>query len=263
MCFNGAMSACFAAFGLLLAVYIRHRTSNTELATAVFFFFTMELLQAVQYIFIANGLDDDVGCGAFINKLLTVLGYLHICLQPYFVHVANERLRRFVPLKSEMIIARRHHYEFLRRLCLVGGFLLFLRFPMAYLPGYDVTKGSAVGEYLRGDRVCTFKTASMYHLGWSLPFADATYVIQGPGLHFFLIFAPYFALPSWGVDGIVHALILFLTGPFAAMLISSDPQEQGSIWCFFSVAQIAIPVFRTRKILLKEWPVPANNVPES
>ena len=51
-----------------------------SLAGGVFFFFTMELLQAVQYYFIADTAESPA-CDNPWNKFLTVLGFLHICLQ--------------------------------------------------------------------------------------------------------------------------------------------------------------------------------------
>ena len=53
----------------------------TVCVQGVFFFFTMELLQGIQYWFIADDINDISNCASIINKILTVLGYAHICLQ--------------------------------------------------------------------------------------------------------------------------------------------------------------------------------------
>ncbi len=45
-------------------------------------------LQAVQYAFIAEDLDSPL-CDNWVNKVLTLAGFLHICLQPYFCHVIS------------------------------------------------------------------------------------------------------------------------------------------------------------------------------
>ena len=113
MCFSMEMSAVFAAIGLAVSWWIYSRTSNTGLASGVFFFFTMELLQALQYFFIAPALDSPI-CETLINKVLTVLGFLHICLQPYFCHVINCSLT-----KNEKYIDR---YGVIKKLCLIGMF---------------------------------------------------------------------------------------------------------------------------------------------
>jgi len=79
MCFSMEMSACFALIGLAASAWIYTKTTNAQLASGVFFFFLMEALQAVQYFFIADNINSPV-CDTEINKILTVLGYLHICL---------------------------------------------------------------------------------------------------------------------------------------------------------------------------------------
>ncbi len=111
MCFSMEMSAAFAALGLFASWWIWSKTSNTQLACGVFFFFTMELLQAIQYVFIAPNIDSPI-CNTIINQVLTIAGFLHICLQPYFCHVINASLT-----KNAQYIDR---YLVIKRLCLIG-----------------------------------------------------------------------------------------------------------------------------------------------
>lgn len=113
MCFSMEMSAAFAAIGLFASWWIWSKTSNTQLASGVFFFFTMELLQSIQYLFIAPNLDSPI-CDTIINQALTIAGFLHICLQPYFCHVINASLTR-----NQKYIDR---YMVIKRLCLIGKF---------------------------------------------------------------------------------------------------------------------------------------------
>jgi hypothetical protein len=80
------MSAAFAAMGLALSFGILIKTKNYQLFLGALFFFSMELLQAIQYLFIAENINSPI-CNTQANKILTLLGYLHICLQPYFCHV--------------------------------------------------------------------------------------------------------------------------------------------------------------------------------
>lgn len=239
------MSAAFAALGLAAAWWVFSRTRNTELAAGIFFFFTMEFLQAIQYYFLADSLESAV-CETTVNKVLTLLGFLHICLQPYFCHVINCSLT-----KSEKY---REKYSVVKRLCLIGGFLLFSRHFLSYVPQLntmDVSDNKST-EWLRGDKLCTFKTNSMVHLGWSVPMADPSYYVPGAGIHSFLMFAPFFALyEKKGM--VIQGLFLFLFGPVTAAFISSNLMEQASIWCFFSIAQIAIMLFLIRETLIVNW----------
>jgi len=233
------MSALFAAVGLFTSWWIWSKTNNRELASGVFFFFAMELLQAIQYIFIAPNIDSPI-CDTTINQVLTVLGYLHICLQPYFCHVINASLTRN---KSYL-----DKYQVIKRLCLIGGGMLFARYLLA--GQWPQTIPSPSTEWLRGDKLCTFK--GNYHLAWSVPMADPTYIIPGAAIHSFLMFAPFFALyEKKGM--IVQAIFLFAFGPYSASLITSNLQEQASIWCFFSIAQIAIMLFCIRETLIINW----------
>jgi len=235
----------FAILGLFTAWWIHNRTDNFELASGVFFFFTMELLQAIQYVFIATGLDDPA-CDTPINKVLTLAGFLHICLQPYFCHVINASLTKSCKYKDR--------YMIIKRLCLIGGFLLFIRYYLSWIPSLntmDVADYKST-EWLRGDSLCTYKTKVMWHLGWSVPMADPSYYVMGAGIHSFLMFAPFFALyEKKGM--ILQGVFLFLFGPVLASLISKNLQEQASIWCFFSIAQISIMLFLIRETLVIHW----------
>jgi len=234
------MSAAFAALGLFTSWYVYSKTSNTGLAAGVFFFFTMELLQAIQYFFIAPSLDSPL-CDNVINQVLTVAGYLHICLQPYFTHVLNASLT-----KNPVYLEK---YTIIKRLCLLGGGMLFTRFLLSYQ--WETTLGDATStEWLRGNKLCTYK--GNYHLAWSVPMADPTYVIPGTAIHSFLMFAPFFALyEKKGM--VIQGIFLFAFGPILAGFITPNLMEQASVWCFFSMAQIAIMLFFIRETLVVNW----------
>ena len=51
MCFTGEMSAGFAALGLFLAWWVNKKTNNKDLVKGILFFFAMEFLQVIQYVF--------------------------------------------------------------------------------------------------------------------------------------------------------------------------------------------------------------------
>jgi hypothetical protein len=105
-------------------------------------------------------------------------------------------------------------------------------------------------EWLRGEKLCTYR--GMYHLAWSIPMADITYLIPGASIHAFCMFAPFFAMyEKKGM--VVQGLFLFLTGPFLAGVISPNLHEQASIWCFFSIAQITIMLWGIREALVTNW----------
>jgi len=239
------MSATFAAIGLFSSWWIYSKTNNTQLASGVFFFFTMEFLQVIQYLFIAPNFDSPI-CEETVNKVLTLLGFLHICMQPYFTHVINASLT-----KNEKYLDR---YVVIKRLCIIGGAMLFARHLISYIPGYstmDFSKNYYEStEWLRGPKLCTFR--GNLHLAWSVPMADPTYVIPGAAIHSFCMFAPFFALyEKKGM--VIQGCFLFLFGPALAGLITPNLMEQASVWCFFSIAQIAIMLFCIRETLITNW----------
>lgn len=236
------MSFSFAAVGLFVSWWIYTKTSNTELASGVFFFFTMEFLQGLQYFVIADD-PNAPECDNIWNKILTVLGYLHICLQPYFCHVINASLTK----------SRDYHlkYSVVKRLCLIGGASLFLRYVIAPWTTITMDIGNTPStEWLRGEKLCTFH--GKFHLAWSVPMADPTYWIPGAAIHSFLMFAPFLALyEKKGM--VIQGAFLWLTGPFLASFITANLMEQASIWCFFSIAQISIMLFLIREKLVLHW----------
>jgi len=199
----------------------------------------MELLQSIQYFFIAPNIESPI-CDTLINQVLTVLGFLHICLQPYFCHVINASLT-----KNATYLDR---YLVIKRLCLIGGGMLFTRFLLANT--WEQTLQGPSTEWLRGEKLCTYR--GNYHLAWSIPMADPTYVIPGAAIHSFMMFAPFFALyEKKGM--VIQGIFLFAFGPYLAGLITPNLMEQASIWCFFSIAQIAIMLFAIRETLIINW----------
>lgn len=97
-----------------------------------------------------------------------------------------------------------------------------------------------------------FRVVGKYHLAWSIPMADPTYVIPGAAIHSFLMFAPFFALyEKKGM--VIQGIFLFAFGPYLAGLITPNLMEQASIWCFFSIAQISIMLFCIRESLIINW----------
>ncbi|KRX07610.1 hypothetical protein PPERSA_11159 [Pseudocohnilembus persalinus] len=249
MCFTQNQSGIFALIGLGLACYVKFNTSNTRLAVGVFWFFLMEFLQYWQYFWIDQ-------CDHPVNKVLTFAGYVHICFQPYFTHIINSALTKNPKMLNQ--------YTIILRMCLLGGFIFLLRAVLYdFLPQYQTPVSSAytkwagltpaegsfeTREWLRGEALCTYK--GNYHLSWSVPMLDTTYWIPGASLHSFLMFGPFFVMRK---SMIIQGFFLWLTGPFLSTYFTDNLQEQASVWCFFSISQIAIMLFLIRKTLVLKW----------
>ncbi len=75
--------------------------------------------------------------------------FLHICLQPYFTHVINCAVTRSENARTKYVV--------IKRLCLIGGAMLFARFLFADMHStFDASKGLST-EWLRGEKLCTFR----------------------------------------------------------------------------------------------------------
>lgn len=246
MCFDQKSSFLFAGVGLYLSWYVHHYTENTRLAVGVFWFFLMELLQGFQYFWI-----DD--CDSKMNQVLTFLGFVHICYQPYFTHIINSALTK----REKFLI----QYDMILRMCLLGGTALLARY---FLAGYSemsinsdftVWKNAtpAAGsckttEWLRGETLCTYR--GKYHLAWSVPMYDPTYWSPSAAIHSFLMFGPFFIMKK---NMVIQGVFLWAAGPYLASYITPNLMEQASIWCFFSIAQIGTMLFIIREQLLLNW----------
>eukprot|EP00039_Didymoeca_costata_P017971 m.331587 g.331587 ORF g.331587 m.331587 type:complete len:297 (-) comp16757_c0_seq1:84-974(-) len=237
MCFTGEMSGGFALFGLVMCAYVYRLTGNLQLTVGIFYFFLMEALQYFQYWYI-----DD--CKNPMNRFLTLVGFAHICYQPYFTHVLNSALCRS---KTTLTM-----YVAILRLTLIGGTLLYLRYVFsdtatqhfAPISRIDMKTGQAMlanetvsTEWLRGEELCT--VSGKYHLAWVVPMSDVSYYTQSSAIHSFLMFAPFCVVK---INNVIQGLFLFAFGPALASYITPNLMEQASIWCFFSIAQIFVMV---------------------
>ena len=150
--------------------------------------------------------------------MLTVLGFLHICFQPYFTHILNISLTNSSTLLTSWVV--------ILRICIIQGLWLFSRFVQAYVQGPDsyadkyAVENST--EWLRGEKLCT--TSGKFHLAWEVPMADVSYYVPSAAIHSFMMFMPFFVLHP---KMIVQGAVLWLTGPALARARHHRPQGAG------------------------------------
>ncbi len=73
---------------------------------------------------------------------MTLLGFIHICYQPYFTHVINSSLSM-----NKMILEQ---YKIVMRLCFVGGTMLLLRHLIyGYFPGWQTPISSDYTDFAK------------------------------------------------------------------------------------------------------------------
>lgn len=222
MCFSFQMSAALAGLGVGAAGGVWWQSRNTKLTIAILYFTLMEALQAIQYLFIADNLNDSK-CQTVANRGLTLLGYIHICFQPYFTNLYFQSCR---PALGKAWPHEEVAWKIIGRLCLAQACLGLLR-----LNG----NGDSL-DMLDGPTLCTYK--GTLHLAWSLPLKYPSYFLPGLGLQCFMMFVPVLAIG--GLAEIDAVTFLFATGPLLATYLTTNRHEVASIWCFFSTTQCAI-----------------------
>ena len=82
MCWSGEASTVLATIGLSSTVYFYFKKESPTLCAALGFFSLMEALQAYTYTVI-----DD--CSNPGNQVATLLGYMHIAFQPFFINAVS------------------------------------------------------------------------------------------------------------------------------------------------------------------------------
>lgn len=232
MCFTQSMSFSFAVIGIL-ASYVMYINKYYYASVGIFYFSLMEILQGLQY-FVIDKCDNDM------NKLLTYIGYLHICFQPVFTSI----------WLYEFIDNKKQNYGYLRLIlgiCLIGSILLASRvFILDKNTLCDTRK-----EPLCGEKTCS--SSGKYHI-------ISTIKLRAPGiyyftpsisLHFFLLCIPFlvlgYLLKNYKV--ILLSLLTILL-PFLVYIIMiyynninnkiwvydyNNLHELSSIWCILSI----------------------------
>ena len=95
MCWSGEASAVLATAGLGTTAYAAYRKEPAAIWMPLGYFSLMELLQAFTYSVIDQ-------CSLPSNQIATLLGYLHIAFQPFFINAVS---MHFIPDQAR---ARQH-----------------------------------------------------------------------------------------------------------------------------------------------------------
>src|SRR5882672_3026731 len=82
MCWSGEASAVLATAGLGTTAYAAYRKEPAAIWMPLGYFSLMELLQAFTYSVIDQ-------CDNPSNQIATLLGYLHIAFQPFFINAVS------------------------------------------------------------------------------------------------------------------------------------------------------------------------------
>ena len=218
MCWSGEASGALATLGMGATVYLARKGEPRELWMPLGYFALMELLQAFTYIRIGQ-------CDLASNQAMTLLGYVHVMFQPFFV---NMIAMHFIPEPIKRRIA-----GYVYGLCAAGVILFTLK--LLDLPGTGLC-------HVGAEPFCGLVACSMngnWHIAWQLPLNDLlSEALAGEwirGLHSYSYLALGFMLPvlygSWR-----FTLVTFLMGPFIALLSTDNVNEFPAVWCLYSIA---------------------------
>ena len=205
------------------------------------YFTVMEALQAIGY-----GVVDQ--CGTSSNRAITLLSYLHIVFQPFFI---NAFAMELVPsnVKAQL---RRGVYI----CCGVSSIVMLAQlFPLEW------AGNCRIGNTLCGDELCL--TSGEWHIAWSIPYNGLLLPLTdalGIGLGFPTYIIVTFLLPlAYGAWRLV--VLNLLAGPILAKTLTTNPNEVPAIWCLFSVCILIIglsPIVRQRFETTTWWVWPKS-----
>lgn len=218
MCWSGEASTVLAATGVAGAAYSALKKDPDPIAlwATLLYFSGMEALQAVSYTVINQ-------CDSPLNQMMTLLGYLHICFQPFFINAAA---LYFMPKESAKVAA-----PWLYAISFFGALsMLFQLYP------FEWAGHCAIGSRpLCGDVLCTVR--GKWHIAWLVPTNGIgnsaagnfflSYGFHGYGIAAFI--APLLA-GSWRL-----VFFTWLFGPVLTIQTTDNINEWPAIWCLFSI----------------------------
>lgn len=199
------------------------------------YFTVMEALQALGY-----GVVDQ--CGSQSNQAITLLSYLHIVFQPFFI---NAFALELVPGPVKERLSRGVY------LCCIGSALVML----AQLYPIEWAGKCRPGDTLCGAELCL--TSGEWHIAWSIPYNGLLHPLEDAiGIHsgFPTYMLATFLLPLlYGAWRFV--IFSALAGPILANWLTTNPNEAPAVRCLFSICILLIgmsPLIR-RRFLTSVW----------
>jgi hypothetical protein len=184
---------------------------NIYASIGIGYFAIMEILQYFQYKVINQ-------CDNKYNKLLTNIGYLHICFQSLFFNIWL-----FAFIKKPNVI-------FLY-MSFFAGLLLATR--LFFVSDDELCDTN--NEPLCGKQTCSFSGEK--HIAWNMRLrAPGKYwFTPSIGLSFFM-----WTIPALMTLELKPILAMLLTFPYIASLLTNNIHEQPAIWCFTGIGQMLL-----------------------
>ena len=220
MCWSGEASVILATVGFASSAYAAYKKEPLVLCVSLAYFSLMEMLQAYTYSVINH-------CEMPANQVATLLGYFHICFQPFFVNAVS---LYFLPKEVAKKIAPVAY-----TVCFIAMIVMLLHvFPFSW------AGKCTPGHPLCGDILCSIRGS--WHIAWVVP--TNSIADNWPGYTLVAFMMPAF-YGSWRFT-VYH----LLTGPLLASMTTSSMNEMPAVWCLLSIGLLLLVVkTRIRKFL--------------
>ena len=241
MCWSATASISMVGIGVVVTAVAASRGQPRAIWLTLGYFTVMEALQATGYAVVDQ-------CGTASNQAITLLSYLHIVFQPFFI---NAFAMELVP---ELVKAR------LRRgvyLCCAASSAVML----AQLYPFEWAGSCRLGAALCGDELCL--VSGEWHIAWNIPYnglllplENALGIQSSLPTYFLAVFVMPLAYGAWRLV-IFHAI----AGPILATALTGNPNEVPAVWCLFSIGILLIglsPLIRRRFETTAWWAWPRS-----
>jgi hypothetical protein len=232
MCWSGEASTALASVGIAGAAWAAYKKEPFALWGTLGYFAMMEALQAYTYTVINQ-------CGLPANQIATILGYLHIAFQPFFINAIS---LYFIPQDVAV-----RSYKIVFGLCFASAMFMMLQ-----LYPFEWAGLCEPGRALCSNRLCS--VSGNWHIAWDVPANGIGNWTYAHGLTGYWTYgAVAFVLPllygSWR-----FTLYHFIMGPFMARMLTNNMNEAPAVWCLLSIGFLLI-VIKTpvRQILFTKW----------
>lgn len=220
MCWSVEASVGMVAVGTVASVVTYRRGDAPAIWLTLGYFAIMEALQVAGYAVLDQ-------CGSAANTSVTVLSYLHIVIQPFFINAFAMELVP-APVKRRVRVG-------VFAACAVSSLVMLAQIIPAPALG-----NCAPGTAMCAERWCT--VSGNWHIAWDVPYNGLLVDIErmfgtfsGFPTYLITVFIVPLIYGAWRFV-VVHAV----AGPLLAAYLTTNPNEMPAIWCLLSIAILLI-----------------------
>lgn len=241
MCWSLEASVGMVVAGAAVTTVTLKRGEPVAIWGTMAYFTAMEALQVAGHVVI-----DD--CTTPSNETVTMLSYLHIVFQPFFINwFAMELVPGTVKKKVR---------KWVFALCSVSAGVMLLQLAPLQFFGHCLP-----GSPLCGDIFCT--VSGNWHIAWNIPY-------NGLMVPFDAAFGTNWGLPTYMISALLLPLIYgawrfvvlnAVAGPILGSVLTHNPNELPAVWCFFSIAILCVglsPLVRRGVETRTWWGIPVK-----